>query len=91
MQGKLVLKEEINVRYTEILFRSALFCLKHRTVRIEDIGIDHSHQRIRILFGTHMFERRGIENIVIAADPAFLLFHIRFSVPAYPAGLQGGT
>ena len=42
-------------RNAEILLCSAFLRLQHRTVRVEDIGIDHTHQRVRILLGTHMF------------------------------------
>ena len=53
-------------RHAKVLARSHRCCLAHRLVGIEDIHLDHAHERVRVLFAAYMLERGQIEHIVVA-------------------------
>lgn len=53
-------------RDTEILARPFPGRVPHRLVGIEDIDIDHAHERPGVLLAAHMLERGKVEHIVVA-------------------------
>ena len=63
--------------HAEILLRAALLSHKHRAVGVEDVRVNHAHERVRVFLTADMLQGRCVENIVIPADTLFLLIDER--------------
>lgn len=74
----------------EIFFCAHIARLAHRLVGVEDVHVNHAHERVRVFFRADVLEREKVQDIVVPADPFCLrLYKIIEYISAAVDGERG--